>query len=90
MRGERGVTNRQLMPWPLAAPAALGVLFLIAPLLGLLVLRAMVGTAKDLVRRRRARRVAAVAGLRDDRHRRIDRCSGCRWHGRWPKSECVE
>src|SRR3954453_14522577 len=36
-RARRSESNRQLMPWPLALPAAVGALFLLAPLLGLLV-----------------------------------------------------
>ena len=35
-QARRRESNRQLMPWPLAVPAAVGVLFLLAPLVGLL------------------------------------------------------
>ena len=35
-QARRRESNRQLMPWPLAVPAAIGVLFLLAPLVGLL------------------------------------------------------
>jgi molybdate transport system permease protein len=36
-RGRRTQSPRHLMPWPLAVPALIGVLFLVLPLLGLLV-----------------------------------------------------
>jgi len=36
MRTRRSESNRRLMPWPLAAPATVGALFLLAPLVGLL------------------------------------------------------